>query len=87
MSEFTFKTDEKSYAFMQSIVAEMMQQFSISRNEAVGRLNSAWTRMEIKGPDHVIYHEYQKFWANNMYYGTDSFWWLNPPDLKPLPYP
>jgi len=35
----------------------------------------------------IRYHEDDDFWANEIVYGHDSHWWLDPPGLTPFPYP
>ena len=37
--------------------------------------------------DDLRYHETPTFWAHDIYYGADSYWWNNPPNLKPKPFP
>jgi hypothetical protein len=84
---YTFATDAQSRAFFDEIAARMMNLFTIGREEAVGRMNRLWEGQTFIGPDDLIYHEDEEFWANTVFYGGDSKWWTNPPDLKPLPYP
>jgi hypothetical protein len=86
MIAFDFKTDSESQVFCESIVNKMVEMFNINIEEAVGRVNRAWRGQELIGPDRMIYHEDEEYWANTIYYGKDSYWWLNPPDLKPLPF-
>jgi hypothetical protein len=86
MSSFEFETDEQSSAFCEQIAEEMVELFRISREEAIGRINRDWRGLKLIGPDDVIYHEDETYWANTIYYGKGSNWWLNPPDLKPRPY-
>ena len=87
MSRFAFLTDGKSAAFCDEIVAKMVELFRISENEAVGRLNREFQDMEFVGEEHVFYHEDDEYWANRVYWGHGSKWWLNPPGLQPVPYP
>ena len=84
--DFAFFTDSRSRHFCESIASEMSALFGISAEEAVGRINRAWSGLSIIGDD-IVHHEDEEFWAFNIYYGHDSFWWKNPPDLKPLPFP
>lgn len=85
--EFEFITDQESKAFCHLIVQSMIESFSIDEEEALGRLNKAWVNLEITGPDDVIYHEDESYWANSIYYGKGSKWWLSKEVLEPLPYP
>ena len=87
MLQFEFETDDKSRTFIEDIVKEMMDLFSITRDEAVGRMNRLWRGQSFGGPEEVIFHEDEEYWAKTIYYGKESLWWKNPPDLKPLPYP
>ncbi|BCU78294.1 hypothetical protein [Luteolibacter sp. LG18] len=85
--DYTFETDEMSKAFCDRIAEQMVALFGIDAEEAVGRMNRLWKGQSFVGPDDLIYHEDEVFWANLVYFGGDSNWWENPPDLKPLPYP
>lgn len=87
MSMFEFRTDNESETYCLDIVREMNRLFAISENEAIGRMNRAWKGIEFIGSDDLIYHEDEKYWANTIYYGKDSYWWMNPPNLEPLPWP
>jgi hypothetical protein len=85
MTEFDFQTDDEGREFCELIIQEMISRFNISKEEAVGRLNDTWKGLTI-GKDDIVFHEDEEFWANSIYYGKDSQWWLNPPILKPLPH-
>lgn len=52
----------------------MARAFGIPRAEAVARISLD-----------LVYHETAGFWAADIYYGHDSFWWL--PDAHPRPLP
>lgn len=84
---YTFTTDAQSRAFFNTIADRMSVLFKIGSEEAVGRMNRLWNGQIFTGADNLIYHEDEEFWANTVFYGGDSKWWMNPPDLKPLPYP
>ncbi|ASA54568.1 hypothetical protein [Vibrio gazogenes] len=87
MSHFEFKTDSESAAYCEEILGKMIELFAIDSEEAIGRMNKYWHNQIIVGEDDPIYHEDEEYWAKTIFYGKDSFWWMNPPDLKPLPYP
>jgi hypothetical protein len=87
MTGFTFAVDTQSREFLESIIERMLLLFGIDRQEAIGRINRIWARMDFLGSDDIRYHEDDDYWARTIYFGKDSMWWLNPPDLKPLPYP
>lgn len=84
---FTFRTDDESESFCQTIVNRMIELFGISEDEAIGRVNRQWDRMSLVGKDLAIYHEDEDYWAHAIYFGKSSRWWDNPPGLKPRPYP
>lgn len=87
MNLFSFETDSASYDFCLQIAQIMQEKFKIPENEAVGRINRIWGGKSFLGAKDIRYHEEEVFWANDIYYGAESFWWKNPPDLRPLPYP
>ena len=82
---FSFETDAEGAAYCHVIVDEMVELFGISHEEAAGRVNRQWQGQKILGSADLVYHEEPFFWANEIYFGHDSNWWLNPPDLKPRP--
>lgn len=68
--------DDKAQEFCEGIVSEMISLFSISEDEAITRVNCQWSHLEGIGSDkELIYHEDEKFWAHDIYYGSDSYWW------------
>jgi hypothetical protein len=87
MNTFVFETDGQSAAFCEAIARLMVELFGITHEEAIGRINRDWCGLKIVGPDDVIYHEDETYWAKTIYYGKGSNWWLNPANLKPRPYP
>lgn len=84
---FEFETDAESQEFCEQIAADMVRRFGISLDEAVGRINRRWAGVPALGAESLLYHESVDHWANDIYYGHDSFWWNSPPDLKPQEYP
>jgi len=85
--DFAFATDDKSRKFCGEIVAHMVRRGGISTEEAVGRINQVWAGKDILGDLNLVYHEVAEEWAMDIYFGKASKWWLNPPGLRPLPYP
>lgn len=85
--EYEFDTDKQSKAFFDEIALRIFQLFAIDEAEAIGRMNRLWRGQKFIGPDDLIYHEDEDFWAYTVYYGGDQNWWENPSKLKPLPYP
>ncbi|MCR8630879.1 hypothetical protein [Paenibacillus radicis (ex Xue et al. 2023)] len=89
MEVFVFKTEDLAKKFCESIVQKMSDSFSISKEEAIGRLNKRWINVECITNDDIIFHETDDFWAYDIYYGHNSRWWARKNDdlLMPLPYP
>ena len=87
MIPFSFKTDRYSLPFCQRIVEIMTTKFGISEEEAIGRVNREWNGRHFVGKTHLYYHENEDYWAHNIYYGRVARWWMNPPDLEPVPFP
>lgn len=85
--KFDFFVDNESKEFCVEIVEEMVREFGLNREEAIGRLNRQWRGNDFTGEDDIRYHETSNFWANEIYYGSDSNWWKGYKDLKPIPYP
>ncbi len=75
MNKWTFETDAESDDFCEKIVAEMKSRFGISEQEAIARINAQWEGSQFVGCD-LIYHETEEYWANTIYYGHDSYWWI-----------
>jgi hypothetical protein len=91
--EFPCAGDHDALAFCRGIADEMVRAYGIPRVEAVARINRQWSepdtsgrvpRIWIVGLD-LVYHETKGYWAADIYYGHDSFWWL--PDAHPRPLP
>jgi hypothetical protein len=91
--EFPCAGDVRALTFCRAIADEMVRAYGITHDEAVARVNRHWSepdssgripRIWIVGLD-LAYHETAAYWAANLYYGTDSFWWL--PDANPQPLP
>ncbi len=87
MSKFLFETDQQSEEFCLRIAQEMMMLFGITELEAIGRINRQWQGQKIVGPDLMIYHEDEEFWAKTIYYGPGVYWWLGEEGLDPQPFP
>ena len=83
---FLFQVDARGRAFCDRIADEMIRRFGISEDEALGRINELWRGVDFE-PQDLRYHETEEYWANDVYFGHGSLWWMNPPNLKPVPYP
>ncbi|WP_409271889.1 hypothetical protein V1499_19735 [Neobacillus sp. SCS-31] len=88
MSKFIFETDDVSEEFCLEIVDIMMKDFNIAEEEAMGRINSFWSRLSIIREYDLVHHELPKTWAYDIYFGPDSEWWKkDPKTLEPKPFP
>ncbi|WP_432776584.1 hypothetical protein AAFJ72_07105 [Brevibacillus gelatini] len=88
MYNFKFKIDEKGRGFCNDIVNVMVDNFQITKEEAVGRINEHWSNTEIVGEYCMVYHELPEFWGYEIYFGSNSRWWArkDDPELKPKPF-
>jgi hypothetical protein len=84
MSKFTFVTDEHSEEYCVEIAQAMANDFGISEDEAVSRINQHWSGLTIVGEEDMIYHELPHYWAWTVYYGHDSYWWISSPKREEL---
>lgn len=88
MNLFKMKTDQESQEYLLNIKSEMVNRFAISEEEAIGRINNYFENMEFIGYKLMLYHEDETYWANTIYYGKDSEWWLREGEaIEPTPYP
>ena len=80
-------TDE-AVAYIHGIADEMVRQFGVDREEAVGRIRAFWrgtafvTRYDLM----ALFHRDEEDWAKQIYYGGEP-WWLPGPPPEPAPYP
>lgn len=85
----------KSQEFCAEIIETMRTQFRISHGEATRRLHALWDGRDLTHLPVILFHETPEYWANQMYFGPDSSWWIcgeertrqNLPPLKPWPLP
>lgn len=77
MSDFLMKTSGETLELLNAIVDEMAGRFSISRAEAVARVNQQWQGTDLSGEDEIILHEDEHYWALWIYFGG------NVPDWSP----
>jgi len=90
--KFKFETDEEAESFCNQIVERTVSLFNMSAEEAVARINRQWAGLPFVGSD-VIYHDTAEDWAKDIYWGHESFWWIqgeerqrrNLPPLTPKP--
>ena len=74
---YQFKTDRYSLPYCEEIISCMIDTFSITRDEAIRRMNATWFGLELIGEDDLIYHEEPEYWAKDICYGNESLWWLD----------
>jgi hypothetical protein len=75
MSKYRFKTDDQGQRFCDEIVNNMMSLFGISKEEAMARINQQW-KNEILVGINILYHVIPEEWAKDIYWGHDSYWWV-----------
>ena len=81
-SDFCFTTDEESLAYLREIVEDMMRRFGINRDESIARLNQAWSHWPSVTGEYELYREKPAYWAHDVMFGHDSFWWLSEAERK-----
>ena len=59
--------DERSEEYLMSIKNEMISLFSISEDEAHGRINLFWNKKVFRGDQIMLYHEDETYWAKTIY--------------------
>jgi sugar lactone lactonase YvrE len=77
MLQLSFNVNSESEAFCLAIVSAMRSRFGITHTEAIMRLNQQWRGLDLTGPNDMIYHEDENYWASTIYYGANSDWWLS----------
>jgi hypothetical protein len=89
MSEFTLELSPAAESYCRLIVDDLVRLFSISRHEAIKRVNSYWRGVSfVTGADHqLMTHETTDVWAQHVYYGKQSMWWRPGSNPQPLPLP
>lgn len=85
MTVLTVRATPQARAYLEEIAAEMATIFSISLDEARGRINHEFGQTQFLTPIevNVLLHEEQDVWARHIYYGRGSFWWLGEAGLEP----
>lgn len=91
MTRLEIEGSDEAIAALEVIAQEMIRLFRIAPDEAFGRINRSfsWRSEGFYDDDGLLLltHEDPYTWAMHVYYGKNSFWWLNEADLEPLPYP
>ena len=76
----------KVIRFCYQIYIEMMSQFGISKEEAIDRINQKWKNNSLVGIS-LVYHVMPEEWAKEIYWGHDSFWWIEGKKREELKLP
>ena len=84
MPAFSFQMDEAARTLIWEIVHEMMERFQITEEEAAIRINSRFRGLVLSGDD-IIHHEDAEFWAKDIMFGHNSFWWKNESRAERIP--
>jgi hypothetical protein len=66
MIKFSFRTDDKSHEFCESIAKKMADRYRIPLDEAVSRINELWCGNDIIGDD-VVYHDEEDYWVDHIF--------------------
>lgn len=95
MNKYIFETDAEAEAYCDKIATAMEALFAVPAAEAVARINQQWVGLVLTGNTFLLYQETPEYWANQIYWEYDSFWWIQgqdrerlglpPPAAKPAP--
>jgi hypothetical protein len=86
MGKYKFLTDDEGDRFCYQIYMELMSQFGISKEEAIARINQEWENKSLTGTS-MIYHVMPEEWAKNIYWGRNSYWWIEGEKREELKLP
>jgi hypothetical protein len=90
-TDFRFLTDKEALEYLQNIVEDMVQLFSVKSEDCIECINQAWSHEPMVGLD-LVYRESPDYWAKHFMYGKNSYWWVPNREecghkpLEPLPY-
>ena len=89
MSTWNFATTKEADEFCQRIASEIVRQFGMTFDEAIGGMNRHWAGATFVARDEIdlLTHERAQDWARIMVLGIDVDWWNAEQDLTPIPYP
>ena len=86
MGKYKFPTDDEGERFCYQIYMEMMSQFGMSKEEAIARINQHWEKRSLVGMS-TVYHRTPEYWAKEIYWGHDSYWWIEGEKREKLKLP
>lgn len=84
--DFDIAASETVLAYCEEIANAMVEKFRIEPDEAVGRINEIWGGRPFWSEE-LLFHETPQYWAFDIYYGHDSYWWHGAAGLNPVPFP
>jgi hypothetical protein len=89
VTDLDVRAAPEALSYLEEIAQEMVSIFQISLEEARGRINRELRDRTFFSPleINVLLHEEQDVWANHIYYGRESCWWLGAEGLAPQEYP
>lgn len=88
--DFSFSLAPVAKVYCDAIARELMSSFDIDCQEATGRMNRHWAKMEFTSEEDidVLTQELPYYWARRIYFGPDAKWWVDgETHLTPVPYP
>ncbi|WP_327286286.1 MULTISPECIES: hypothetical protein [unclassified Streptomyces] len=74
-SEYLMATSADSLDLLDAIAAEMVELFSITRGEAVARINAQWCGIDLSQENELILHEDGYYWGLSIYFGGEVADW------------
>lgn len=77
MKRYLMKTSPETLELLEDTADEMVSQCGISRAEAVARINRHWEGLDLSGPNDLILHEDETYWALAIYYEEVPDWQAN----------
>jgi hypothetical protein len=89
MAEIEIAATPEAAAYLREIASEMCALFGLDWDEACRRINYTLRGREFKSDGQVdfLLHEEQDVWAKHIYYGRETFWWVNEAIARPKPFP
>lgn len=86
MSKYKFETDYHSEDRCDAIARKMVILFNISKEEAIARVNQQWKGQSFIN-DWTLDHIDTDEWAKNIYWESDSYWWITGETREQLKLP
>lgn len=63
MTVFLMPTSRQTFELLDAIAEQMVSLFSVSRDEAVARINQQWHAHDLSSEEDLILHEDAYYWA------------------------